>query len=287
MSRPTNIEDLELAGFDIVKPAEIFGRSSQLCSGEPIYDGGYRAVTADEIFGSGSSLVEADVVSALEPSFAYTSIYQLFVVVSFILYLHMLLRSWGFIGVIWGNIFSVHSERNMASEGGELPLSYFKVVAIIVGIMMLSLVALRIVDIELPASSPLYTGLFLSVAPFASLLFVGVLVAWLYALHTISGWISQSSAVDELSSISTINFVRYVVLLYPLVATWLVASRESVSEWGVAVICGTILLLLIYLKDTFVFFIGKKIPILYWILYLCTAFLLPISFVVTMLPAQM
>lgn len=287
MSRPIYIEDLEQAGFDIVKPAEIFGRNSQLCSGEPIYDGGYRAVEVDEIFGRGSSLVESDAISMLEPSFAYTTIYQFFVIASFILYLHMLLRSWGFIGAVWGDVFSVRSERRMADEGGELPLSYFKVAAIIVGVMMLSLVALRIVDVELPASSPLYEGVFLGVAPLASLLFVGVLVAWLYSLHTITGWISQSGAVAELQSITTINFVRYVVLLYPLVAVWLVASSESVAKWGIAVICGTILLLLIYLKDTFVFFIGKKIPILYWFLYLCTAFLLPISFVVTMLPAQM
>ena len=287
MSRYTTIEDLELAGFDIVKPAEIFGRNSQLCSGEPLYEGGYRAVAAEEMFGRGSSLVECDAISLVEPSFAYNTIYQLFVVVSFILYLHMLLRSWGFIGAIWGDVFSVRSERRMADDGGELPLSYFKVVAIIVGVMMLSLVALRIVDIELPASSPLYEGIYAGIAPLAALLFVGVLVAWLYSLHTITGWISQSSAVEELQSITTINFVRYVVLLYPLVAIWLVASSESVAEWGIAVICGTILLLLIYLKDTFVFFLGKKIPILYWILYLCTAFLLPISFVVTMLPAQM
>ena len=75
----------------------------------------------------------------------------------------------------------------------------------------------------------------------------------------------------------------FVVLLFPIVAAWLVAPPQSVQEWGVAVICGTILLLIIYLKDTFVFFIAKKIPILYWILYICTAILLPLSFVLHIL----
>lgn len=196
----------------------------------------------------------------------------------------MMLRSWGFIGIIWSDIFSVHSERRMASEGGELPLSYFKVAAIIVGVIMLALVCVRIADLNIPADAPIYKGVLASLISLVALLLVGVFVAWFYSLHTITGWISQSEATAELSSITVINFVRYVVVLYPLVAVWLVASEASVRGWGIAVICGTLLLLLIYLKDTFVFFIAKKIPILYWILYLCTAFLLPISFVYAMLP---
>ena len=287
MSRMTIIEGLEAQGYAIVEPADIFGRGSQLMSGQPIYEGGYRAVAAEEIFGSGSQLGEYDPVAMLEPSFAYTSTYQILVVVSLILYLNMLFRSWGYIGALWGDLFSISGERRMAGEGGELPLSLFKVMAIIVGVIMLALVSVRIADMQITFDALQHSDLLLTMAPLGSLLLVGVFVAWFYSLHTITGWISQSHAVAELSSVTTINFVRYVVLLYPLVAAWLVASQDSVQEWSVAVICGTILLLIIYLKDTFVFFIVKKIPILYWILYLCTAFLLPISFVLTMLPMQL
>ena len=284
MSRMTIIESLEAQGYDVVQPAQIFGRGTQLMSGEPLFEGGYRAAAVDDLFGAGSALGEQVTVSMLEPSFVYTTVYQVLVVASLILYLNMLLRSWGFIGAIWGDIFSTHSERRMASEGGEIPLSFFKVSAILVGVIMLALVGVRIADLQLASDSPLYSGVLLSVVPLFSLLLVGVLVAWFLSLHSITGLVSQSSAVGELSSVTTINFIRYVVLLYPLVAAWLVASVESVQEWGIAVISGSALLLIIYLKDTFVFFIAKKIPILYWILYLCTAFLLPISFILTMLP---
>ncbi len=286
MSRLSTIEAYQGAGYDVVKPHEIFGRNSRLMSGDPIFEGGYRAATPDDIFGSGTVRIEPDVVMALEPSFAYTTIYQLLIVVSLVLYLHMLLSSWGFIGAIWGDIFSVHSERRMANEGGELPLSYFKVAAIIVGVIMLALVCVRIADLGLGADAPIYGSMLASMLSLVTLLLVGVFVAWFYSLHTITEWISQTGVATELSSITVINFVRYVVVLYPLVAAWLVASPDSVRGWGIAVICGTILLLLIYLKDTFVFFLSKKIPILYWILYLCTAFLLPISFVYAMLPMQ-
>lgn len=284
MSRLSSIESLVASGYDVVKPHEMFGRNSHLMSGDPIFDGGYRAVSADEIFGSGSMRVEQEVFSVLEPSFVHSFVYKVLIVASLVLYMHMMLRSWGFIGIIWSDIFSVHSERRMASEGGELPLSYFKVAAIIVGVIMLALVCVRIADLNIPADAPIYKGVLASLISLVALLLVGVFVAWFYSLHTITGWISQSEATAELSSITVINFVRYVVVLYPLVAVWLVASEASVRGWGIAVICGTLLLLLIYLKDTFVFFIAKKIPILYWILYLCTAFLLPISFVYAMLP---
>lgn len=284
MSRLSSIESLVASGYDVVKPHEMFGRNSHLMSGDPIFDGGYRAVSADEIFGSGSMRVEQEVFSVLEPSFVHSFVYQVLIVASLVLYMHMMLRSWGFIGIIWSDIFSVHSERRMASEGGELPLSYFKVAAIIVGVIMLALVCVRIADLNIPADAPIYKGVLASLISLVALLLVGVFVAWFYSLHTITGWISQSEATAELSSITVINFVRYVVVLYPLVAVWLVASEASVRGWGIAAICGTVLLLLIYLKDTFVFFIAKKIPILYWILYLCTAFLLPISFVYAMLP---
>ena len=279
MSKIVTIEDFEHLGYDVVAPHKIFGRNSQLMSGEPIYEGGYRAVSADTMFGEGTTLVEPEPVALLESSFADSVVYQGLILISFILYLHMLLHSWGFVGIIWGNIFSLHSERRMANEGGELPLSYFKVAAIVVGILMVALVGVRITDIGLASDSPIYDSLLGMFASVVSLLFVLVLVAWIYALHTITRWITQSSDVDELSSISLINFVRYVVLLYPLVGAWLVVPIGELQGWNIALISGTILLLLIYIKDSFVFFIAKKIPILYWILYLCTAFLLPLSFI--------
>ena len=283
MSSINNIEFLEAQGYDIVQPSQIFGRGSELMSGEPLFEGGYRAVDVASMFGSGSALGEQTVVALLEPSFAYTTIYQLLIVVGLVLYFNMLLRSWGFLGAVLGDIFSLRGEHRASGENGELPLSFFKVSAILVGAIMLALGAVRIADLNLASDSLLYEGQSLCVVPLVALLVVAVVVAWLHLMHVIAGWISQSSIVAELQSLTTINFVRYVVLFFPVVATWLMASPESVNKWGIVVIVGTILLLIIYLKDTFVFFIAKKIPFLYWILYLCTAFLLPISFVLTVL----
>ena len=100
MSKIVTIEDFEHLGYDVVSPHKMFGRNSQLMSGEPIYEGGYRAVSADTMFGEGATLVEPEPVALLESSFADSVVYQGLILISFILYLHMLLHSWGFVGII-------------------------------------------------------------------------------------------------------------------------------------------------------------------------------------------
>lgn len=283
MSSVSYVDSLREAGYRLVNDQQMFGRSSHLMSGDPIFEGGYRAVAADEMFGVGVQLAEQSAVAPLAPTFLSSGAYQLLVALSLLFYLNMLVRSWGFMGVVWGNVLSLRGERRSSTEGAVLPLSSFKVMAVVVGAIMLALVGVRIADLQFAIDGAVYEGLLFRMAAPLALLFVALLFVWVYLLHLATGWISQSTLPMELSSITTINFVRYVVSLYPLVAVWLVAAPDSVQGWGVALICCSILLLLIYLKDIFVFFFSKKIPILYWFLYLCTAFLLPISFVVTML----
>jgi Ca2+/Na+ antiporter len=73
-----------------------------------------------------------------------------------------------------------------------------------------------------------------------------------------------------------------------LVAAWLLGTdspNESVIISALVVVA--VVMLILYLKDTILFFIDKKISILYWILYLCTAFLVPLSFIAHLLPQRL
>ena len=63
-------------------------------------------------------------------------------------------------------------------------------------------------------------------------------------------------------------------------------AADDFTTWTTIVGIAFALLLIIYLKDIFIFFVEKKIPFLYLILYLCTAILLPLSFLITLLPQQ-
>lgn len=274
-------------GYRVVSPEALYGRNSQLESGHADYDGGYRSVTAEEFFGTGSYVADVTVMEPADRSLTADMAFQSIVVVTLVAYLYMLLRSWHFIGSIWGGVFTNRSERIMASLGGELPLQRFKMLAALIGGVAVSLIVVRMADGFIPNSSPIFINGFESLSPLVAILLVVVFVAWFYALHKVVEWITFSDSAAQLSAIGYMDFVRAVVLLYPFVVVWLLADGESVEWSRLVLLIGFVLLIILYLKDTFLLFVGKKIPILYWILYLCTAILLPLSFLAHLLPERL
>ena len=268
-------------GYHVASSSALFGRGSQLSSGEVAASGGYMEGSSDQLFGAGSQLGSGSLVeSATALSDATTPLLiggwlsQLLVMLTFIAYVAMLWRSWGFASAMVLGLAGGRDEQRLANERGELPLSYFKSFAILIGIVAVALVGVRSVDCLLSAdvAEQLGSGV-VSYAP-------------LIALHKIVEWLTMSTTINELASLSVMNFVRSVVALFPLVACWLVAPADSFAMWTHILVVGCSLLLIIYLKDIFVFFIEKKIPFLYLILYLCGAILLPLSFLITLLPQQ-
>ena len=265
---------------------QMFGRSATLGSGEAV-EGLYREVDAAQMFGPSAELgTGGDYMPTVE-SLTTMPLFQSIVVLTFIVYLVMLLRSWGFIGSIWSDIFKTDSDSRMVFEGGELPLQRFKRTAALLGIFVVALVVVRLVDGFIPDDVALYDIPVASLSPLVSLLLVVVLVAWLYAYHKVVGWVAATDNLAMLSAIGYTNFVRMVVLLYPLTAVWLLHAGGDAMVYNIllGISCGVLLLL--YLKDTFVFFISKKVSIFFWILYLCTAILLPCSFFVRLLPERL
>jgi hypothetical protein len=126
-----------------------------------------------------------------------------------------------------------------------------------------------------------------SLAVAGGLVSIVVFSAWLYAMHKVAEWLTESDGVEVLASIGFMNIVRSVVLLYPVAAVWLLADESIIRGASITLVVSILPIAILYLKDTFLFFVAKKIPILYWILYLCTAILLPLSFVMHILPSQL
>lgn len=281
-------------GYREAGPSPLFGRTSQLGTGEVAASGGYMEGSGDMLFGAGSQLgsgtlegASAALSDAATPLLIGGWLSQLLIMLMFIGYVAMLWRSWGFASAMVLGMVGGRDERRLANERGELPLSYFKSFAILIGIVAVALVGVRSVDCFLSADvAGRLDGGVVSYAPLIALLLVVVVIAWQYALHKIVEWLTMADTISELASLSVMNFVRSVVALFPLVACWLVAPADSFELWTHILLVGCSILLIIYLKDIFVFFVEKKIPFLYLILYLCGAILLPLSFLITLLPQQ-
>ena len=271
-------------GYKVVNPEVVYGRSSRLALGDVEYEGGYREALPEDVYGNLSTLEVSNPVDAVVPHLTSEPLYHTLLVVTLVAYLFMLLRSWKFIDVIYSGIFDSQSERRMVTQGGLLPLQHFKRGAALIGAMVLALVFVRLGQELIPATSSIYIKGIAELSVVGGIVAVVVFSAWVYALHEVAEWLTASDGARILASIGYINFVRAVVLLYPVVAMWLLADDNSSSWISTVLIVSMLPVVAIYLKDTFSFFISKKISILYWILYLCTAIFLPLSFVMHMLP---
>ena len=284
MSNDSLIIELEAQGYSVANARSVYGAGSELASGEVSYVDSYREASAEQMFGEASVLESYDAVTPLEPTLISSWLFQSLIIVGLVAYLYMLLRSWRFMGTIWQGVLFRSSERRMRDEGGELPLERFKLSASVLGLVLMALVVVRLVDMSLQSDAAIYSSGMLSLAPIYALLAIFLFVAWHYLLHKLIGVVTRSEVIDGAWGITAMNFVRLIVILYPLVAIWLLAPNDMLNMWSVVLSIAMSIMVIIYLKDTFVLFVGKKISILNWILYLCAAILLPISFVFRIIP---
>jgi hypothetical protein len=284
MSNDSLIIELEAQGYSVANARSVYGAGSELASGEVSYVDSYREASAEQMFGEASVLESYDAVTPLEPTLISSWLFQSLIIVGLVAYLYMLLRSWRFMGTIWQGVLFRSSERRMRDEGGELPLERFKLSASVLGLVLMALVVVRLVDMSLQSDAAIYSSGMLSLAPIYALFAILLFVAWHYLLHKLIGVVTRSEVVDGAWGVTAMNFVRLIVILYPLVAIWLLAPNDMLDIWSVVLGIVMSIMVIIYLKDTFVLFVGKKISILNWILYLCAAILLPISFVFRIIP---
>ena len=269
-----------------MKPEAIYGRGSRVASGEALYDGGYRAISPEEMFGGGSEIVVSDHLEPFIPTLSGEPLFHILLFATLVAYLNMIYRSQGFIGYLYRDMFTMRTERNMIYQGGLLPLQHFKQVASAIGFVSLALVVLRFAESFISPTSPIYTNSIATYASVGAMFIVVVYVAWYFALHKVVEWVSGSDAAPMLSAMGYMHFVRISVVLYPLVAVWLLGVERGDAFVVPLLVAVAVLMIILYLKDTILFFIDKKISILYWILYLCTAFLLPLSFIAHLLPQR-
>ena len=287
MSRDSLIIELSEAGYKVARPQDIYGKESELMSGDVSYDGGYMEASPAQMFGSESTLESYEVVEPLQPTLISEPLFQGLIICGIVAYLFVLYRFWGFIGHVWQGVFTRRSERHMRDDGGELHLERFKLTVLALGVVLLSLVSVRFIDMSLAVDSPIYGSSVATLAPIYAFMAMMAMFLWQRILHKVVQWVTRSEIMGQAGAISVLNLVRCVVLLFPIVAIWLVAPADMLSIWSIVLCVVMGVMAIIYLKETFVLFIGQKISILHWFLYLCTAILLPISFLVTFIPTHM
>ena len=72
-------------------------------------------------------------------------------------------------------------------------------------------------------------------------------------------------------------FVFFTVIAAPILLVSQLGARESYDIWFGLGVAASVLALMLYLRESLLFFISKKISILHWFLYLCTVEILPLT----------
>jgi hypothetical protein len=108
-------------------------------------------------------------------------------------------------------------------------------------------------------------------------LFVVIVMAQ-YALLLVIGFVTRSIyEVSALMRIRLIYFVMAVVLVAPILLMSQMGADNGYQGWlGVAQIA-SLLVFVLYVRESIGFFISKKVSILHWILYLCAVEILPLT----------
>ncbi len=112
---------------------------------------------------------------------------------------------------------------------------------------------------------------------------VGLLAIWAFQVAVIktAGWLTYSGRfTGQLLSLRNLTYGLLFLLSTPLMLAVVLCPPGALPVLSVILftVCGGLVIFL--LIRTYLLFIGQKISILYWILYLCAVEILPVSFLV-------
>ena len=87
-------------------------------------------------------------------------------------------------------------------------------------------------------------------------------------------------ACHELLHLKLLHLAVTFATILPFGVLFLLGDERAanICFWVMAVEC--LISLIIFVKETFLFFVAQKISILHWILYLCALEILPVSLMV-------
>ena len=151
--------------------------------------------------------------------------------------------------------------------------------AIGIGLPMLALLTLRLTDRWFPIPEVVPEA-WIPVLGLLATVGLAVLLLFQVGLLRITGYITLSRPItDQLVALKFNYLALSVVFLCPLILLFLLASPDTghILSFGILILGGALLLL--YLKESLMLFLSKKISILHWFLYLCAVEIFPVSFV--------
>ena len=241
---------------------------------------GWRAASAADLFGEASQLAEPAAGAARHlAALTDSPLFQLLVLGLAAAYLLLLYRNLTDVYALWGmtSIDRAKSSRILQTEGSNY--THFLHAMLALGIPVAGVAAVRLLALALPATlaanvSPHLSAPLAGVAAALLLLVAGVQVAAL----RIAGEVTLTQPfVGNLLHLKRIYAALAAVAVSPPLLLWVLCTGDSGKWLFYLILCESVILTILYLKESLALFISKKISILHWFLYLCIVEIFPVS----------
>lgn len=248
-------------------PADSLFRVAAELSAEPFDP----VLTAEQTFGSASELVAGGVAGTpFAEALTDHPVFQGIVLLLAVAYMLMICAHFYDIADIFP-----HRRNNYAREGaGTLVNERFVQTAAVIGLLMAAVLVVRFAE-GTPGAVYGTMGLLLS----ALAAVFGITLFQFGALYLIGRITLSSDLTRAIIYFKVLYFGMMAIAVIPsaLLLIFCPPGEGRLWSWVVMVLSGTVVIL--FLKESLLLFLSKKISILHWFLYLCTVECFPVSLV--------
>ena len=238
-------------------------------------------ITAEQAFGSSSVLVEPSLDGSALDVALFGAPFQLLSLAVGLIYIVFVARYWDFLRYFIVSAVGIHLPRREKAHINPAEQQNIEMVMIVLGVLLLALVAVKVCGVWY---SHLLTGIDSDAVVWivGSLVTgaVGVMLLVQYSLTKLVAVLCERGdigrgIVDTKMLYLAVGFVT--VIPFGLLFLLSTEPLSTVGFWG-GVLCMSISVI-IFVKESFLFFVSQKISILHWILYLCALEIIPVSLI--------
>ena len=236
-------------------------------------------ITPTDAFGEGSELVQNALDQNSIDHLIFGTPFQVGTLIIGLVYILFIVRYWDFLRYFIISSIGIHQSNRDKTHINPAEQRNIEVMMIMLGVILLSLTAVRVCGVGFP-------HLLEGIEPTNVIWIVGgvVLVGLIsiilfqYVVLYIASFVCGRTDIGKgLLETKLLYTAVYFVTVIPFGIMFLLSESmmATVGFWGM-LLC-TLIALIIFVKETFLFFVWQKISILHWFLYLCALEIFPLT----------
>jgi hypothetical protein len=238
-------------------------------------------VSAEEMFGTQSHIVSNLV--QVEPSQTLVGdvVFQILAVVMMLVVVLFIARNRRSIFSMFARMFKGRLSDDFASgRRDEVLTRSFIHTSALIGVMLITLFGAKYAPMWLPETLTPDAGWVSTIAVIYILIGIAAISAFEYSLLWLVGKVTRGEeAVGAIIYMKRMSFALASIAMSPIFLFGVLSSEKLTESWNIVLFVECLILVFMYIKETLVFFVDKKIPIFHWILYLCTVEAFPLSLI--------